>query len=162
MRFVALVTLSLASCLTAAAEVSLALREGCTGTISHFALDPSSGVVRPAEQAGSVELEESGTYVVRNGHLYRAAEGQAVAEATELVSQARADGYDIVIVRREYNSTSNPLRWLSAFSGHPVQVSEVRVIVLSGGKLASNVMVLTKASSYKWSAELTAFAEGRQ
>jgi hypothetical protein len=52
-----------------------------------------------------------------------------LVRAEDILCQCSVDGRDIVVVRKEYNSFSNPLRWLYALSGHPVQVSEIWAII---------------------------------
>ena len=66
---------------------------------------------------------------------------------------AGAHDADLVVVRQEHNSLSNPLRWLAALSGHPVQVSRIAWFLVSEGEVRSGVL-LSRAASSHWSVSL--------
>jgi hypothetical protein len=58
------------------------------------------------------------------------------------------------VVRVEYNSLGGPIRLLSAFAGHPIQVSKVLILAISGEKIRSENEITRKDSSYGWSAKI--------
>lgn len=75
-----------------------------------------------------------------------------IRPALNLLYQCSLDGKDLVIVRREHNSFSSPIRWLAALSGHPVQVSEIWAIVIDGSNDPKETQLISKPASYKWAA----------
>ena len=155
MRWLALTGLILISSFACATEVRLALYEAQSKQTSFHALDLVSGKVSSAQSAGTVELGALEAYRVRNEHVEHVQSGQAIAEATEILCQATTGEVDLVVVRQEYNSFSNPLRWLSAIGGHPVQVSKIVWLLVREGKVVYTTELLQRPASYHWKAELS-------
>jgi hypothetical protein len=91
-------------------------------------------------------------YEIRNCRLQKG--DSQIANAVEILVQARAGALDIVVIRNEYNSFSNPLRILAAIVGHPSQVSEVTALALSDGNVIGRWRLARAASSYEWRAVL--------
>ena len=155
MRSLALTGLLLISGLACATEVRLALYEAQSNQTSFHSLDVASGEVSSAQSAGTVELGTLEAYRVRNEHVEDVQSGQSIAEATEILCQATSGGVDLIVVRQEYNSLSSPVRWLSAFSGHPVQVSKIVWLLVREGKVVHIIELMRKPASYHWKAKLS-------
>jgi hypothetical protein len=134
-----------------AAEVEVTLTEKRTALRTAYAVDMATGTVRGLPEAKGEPLAVIQTYRVESRRLCAAS---CIADAEEILFQGRAGTADVVVVRKEYNSFSNPLRWLAAFSGHPIQVSSIRVVVLVAGARLKQVELVDKPSSYDWEASV--------
>lgn len=55
-----------------------------------------------------------------------------------------------MVVRDEYNSFLGPLKLLYAFSGHPVQVSEIVLLVILNNVVVGEREIIRKESAYRW------------
>jgi len=154
MRHVVLLALLILSSSAYATEVRLTLYEARTKQTTFHALDLSTGVLKPAAAAGTVELPSISEYRVRNEHVETASGGALDAEADEILCQATADDLDVLVVRHEYNSFSNPLYWLAAISGHPIQVSKIVLLLVRDRKVERSIELRREPSSYHWEATL--------
>ncbi len=83
-------------------------------------------------------------------------DGHVLASASQLLCQCRVDGQDIVVVERSRNSV-NPLFFLAAVSGHPVQYGEVWLYVRDDRRTLRQIRLLTGSSANDWRAKV---AEG--
>lgn len=131
-----------------AGEVQIALFEQRISEQSGFLFDTGSMKLRKVQTAVGVELPTIARYESRAGKLY--SNGTALAEADEVLFQCEVDEVDLVVVRDEYNSFSNPLRILSALSGHPVQVSKIVILTIANGQVEAEKELTRKPSSYGW------------
>lgn len=119
-----------------------------------FEIDTASAISSSSASPGGEPLPTIDGYLVRGGRLIRASTNTTIGTAVELLGQVRVSAGDLVIVRQEHNSLSNPLHWLSALTGHPVQVSRITwFLVLNGGGVRSGSL-LRRAASYRWSVRL--------
>ena len=150
--WLAVVVLACAMCNASASEVRLALLELATKQTTFYGLNLESGKVQSASGPGGADLESSTKYEVQN-YKVKGLPGEPLAEAIEILRQATFDGHDILLVRQEYNS-ANPMYWLAAMSGHPVQVSKIVWLDIKDGKLLHSVEIARKPVSYHWQASL--------
>jgi hypothetical protein len=72
--------------------------------------------------------------------------------ADDILAQIHTEDADLLIVRREHNSFGGPLRLLSALAGHPVQVSEIWLLMIKEQKESWSVKLVSKDSIYTWKA----------
>jgi hypothetical protein len=141
-----------ASAPPARCDVAITVFEAKTAaTSTHCVGLDQIALVKTGPAAGPV-LAPTDIYAVKNGRLVH--DATVIADATEILAQARAGHHDVVVLRNEYNSFSNPLRVLSAFLGHPVQVSEIAVLLLREGRVIKRWRLAREASSYEWRADL--------
>lgn len=120
-----------------------------------FEFDTASATVSRSTLPTGEQLPAISDYFVREYQLVRVPTNATVGEAIELLGQVRVSGGDFVVVRQEYNSYSNPLYWLAAFSGHPVQVSRIAWFLVSNGGDVRSGSFLARASSYHWSVDVS-------
>ena len=135
-----------------ASEARLALLELATKQTTFYGLNLDSGKVQSASGPGGADLESGTKYEVQD-HKVKGLSGEPLAEATEILHQTTFDGHDIVLVRQEYNS-ANPMYWLAAMSGHPVQISKIVWLDVKDGKLLHRVEIARKPASYHWQASV--------
>jgi hypothetical protein len=102
-------------------------------------------------QAGA-PLPQISSYSSINCKLVRNVKN--LADADEVLFQCHINEQDIVVVRVEYNSFFGPLKLLSALSVHPIQVSKIVVVAISGSNHVSEKEVVHKDSSYHWVAQI--------
>jgi hypothetical protein len=133
-------------------DISISVFEVSAATTTNNCLNLGTLSVTKTSAATGVALPPINDYSVTNYHL-RAGKTE-LADAVDILAQARFHEMDIVVVRNEYNSFSNPLRLLFAFAGHPVQVSEVIVFALRNHVIVGHWRIARAASSYKWEAVL--------
>jgi len=136
-----------------AADVHLALFELATKQTKFYDLDLESGQVQPAAKADGATLPDSAKYNVQD-YKVKGLSGAPLAEAIEILCQVSLGEHDLIVVRQEYNS-ANPLYWLAAMSGHPVQVSKIVWLDVKGGKLVHSVEIDRQPASYHWQASLS-------
>jgi hypothetical protein len=137
----------------AACDIGIDVFEGRRSvTTSHCVNLATRSVHRSQVQPSGPDLQPIQEYEIRNHRLRK--DGTQIADAVEILVQARADGMDVVVIRNEYNSFSNPLRILAAVAGHPAQVSEVIVLVLREGRVVGRWRLARATSSYEWRAVL--------
>lgn len=132
-------------------ELQLALFEEATKRTTYHSLNLETGKVTPATDASGSPPKATGMYRV-NEYKLVASGGASLMEATEILTQATSGGFDVLVLRDEYNSFSNPLRWLSALAGHPVQVSEIVWVVIKDGAVLHRVELRREPASYRWNA----------
>ena len=136
-----------------AADARLALLEVATKQTSFYELRLDSGEVALApDDGGGAALEDSAKYHVQN-YKVEDSSGAPIADGIDILCQATLGDHDVVIVRQEYNS-ANPLYWLAAMSGHPVQVSRIVWLDVKDGKLLHSREIASKPASYHWQASL--------
>lgn len=141
--------LLLCSITAEAVEPRVSLYEKQTGTTTAYAFDAEHGRVRKLKKARGEVLPRIESYRIESRNLCAAV---CLIEADEILFQGRLGDTDVVVVRKEYNSFSDPLRWLAAESGHPVQVSSIRVVAISAGRLRAKAELTRRAASYHWTA----------
>jgi hypothetical protein len=135
-----------------AIEVKISVLEKDTQVTTSYSFDVASSNLKPLDSASGDAVPQTTTYSVKDGQLL--AGDKNLAEADELLYQCHIDGCDLVIVRDEYNSFSNPLRILSAFAGHPIQVSKIVILKIVDGKVRKQLEIIRKPSSYDWTASV--------
>jgi hypothetical protein len=134
-------------------DATVVLFEARTTGASIHCIDFTKWSVSKSESSGSGLASPSiDRYLVKDHHLrYR---DKTIAEAVEILAQTSVGEHDLVVVRYEYNSFSNPLRLLSAVAGHPVQVSEIIALAVSDGRVVKRWRLARVASSYEWRADV--------
>jgi len=154
MRF-ALIVFSLFLATSArAAELRLALFEEATKQTTYHSLNLDTGNFASAPEASGSSPVAATNYRIVNYKLEPATGGPSLMDATEILAQASTAGFDVLVIREEYNSFSNPFRWLAAFAGHPIQVSKILWVVLKDGKVLYRKELHREPSSYQWKAQL--------
>jgi len=96
----------------------------------------------------AIKNSSTGSYYISDGKV--SFKGRELIDADELLFESNVNGKDVLLVRDEYNSFSNPLKLLSAFVGHPVQTSKIYILVIESGKLKSKLRLQKQDSSYEW------------
>lgn len=140
----------LAAAPAAAGEVKVTLLEKATGQSTHYAFDTRSGDWRRLSGVIGVEARRIQSYRVAGRRLV--AGGKALADADEILAQARVGRTDVVVVRTEERSLSSPWRILAACSGHPVQVSVVSVLTVEAGAVARRQELARSPDTSAWTA----------
>lgn len=133
-------------------ELRLSLLEKRTSTTTAYSLEPSTLAFKHIQTAYGVELPQISTYKSVDRKLV--GNGGALTDADEILFQCHIDELDLVVVRVEYNSFSSPLKLLSAFSGHPIQVSKIIVLTIANDRLIAENEITRKDSSYHWFAKI--------
>jgi hypothetical protein len=137
----------------ASCDIGIDVFEGSGSiTTSHCVNIATKSVRRSDASPSGPDLQPIKEYEIRNDHLQKGK--TQIADAVEILVQARANGLEVVVIRNEYNSFSNPLRILAAVAGHPAHVSEVIVLALSEGRVVGRWRLARAASSYEWRAAL--------
>jgi hypothetical protein len=117
-----------------------------------YAFKIESATLTSLASASGKALQQTNEYSIEERRL--SLHGKRVAKADEILYQCHVGGCDLVIVRDEYNSFSNPLRILSAFSGHPIQVSKIVILTIVDGDLKSQTEIIRRPASYEWTASI--------
>jgi len=137
---------------SARAAVFIEVREAKTNKVTVTSVDAESERAREVPSSGGSPLPATNAFAISDrGLIYQ---GRRVSKAEEVLYQCSTDGFDIAVVREEYNSFSNPLRILAAFSGHPIQVSKVKVVTAKGGGRIWEHVLASEPASYHWSAKV--------
>jgi len=131
-----------------AAELEISVLEVSKEQTNHWSFDTAKSVLKPLKTTTGKALQQTTTYSLRDGKVYRGE--KKVSSATEILYQCRIDGCDLLVVRDEHNSFSNPMRILSAAAGHPIQVSKIVIFKIVDGKLKTKAEIVRKPSSYQW------------
>jgi hypothetical protein len=92
-------------------------------------LDLETGGIA-AERSPSSPVVANHSFTLADDALFR--DLSEVADADQLLAQAKSGDVEIVIYRDEHNSWLNPLR---AIAGHPKQISRVYVRAYKGNRL---------------------------
>lgn len=87
-----------------------------------------------------IPSKQSGKYSISRNKLYFG--GNELHDASSILFEGGMQGYDLLIIKDYYNSFSNPLRWLFAIAGHPVQGNKVYVLKIVNGKLIEREKIL--------------------
>jgi hypothetical protein len=135
-----------------AIEVKISVLEKNTQVTTFYSFDVASSALRPLDSASGKAMPKTTTYSVKDRKLL--AGENSLSDADELLYQCHIDDCDLVIVREEYNSFSNPLRIFSAFGGHPIQVSKIVILEIVDGKVKTQSEIIRKPSSYDWTASV--------
>jgi hypothetical protein len=135
-----------------AVEVSVFRRP--ENVTSCFCLELSPATLEKSRDpdAARTPLPQIADYSIKSERLRFA--GTELTPALEILYQSRLPDADVIVIREEHNSFSNPMRILAALAGHPVQVSTIGVVVVRNGKLVRRWNPLRTASSYDWRAVL--------
>ena len=151
------------SCVVArAADLVVTVTEAKTGREKFFRVETDSLSARKIQAANGEALTkierykiEKGKLMIEKGKLMLIGGNQALIKAENILFQCSAGDSDFVVVRQEYNSLCCPHRVLSAFAGHPIQVSRVAIVKIEGGKVTGHRKLAGRASSYEWSATIS-------
>tara|TARA_R110002167_G_scaffold364668_1_gene587046 strand:+ start:1341 stop:1826 length:486 start_codon:yes stop_codon:yes gene_type:complete len=136
-----------------AESIFIDLLENKSGKTHSYSLDLASFKVVLGRVSGdSIPNSITGKYSIKNEALY--AGGHKLFDADELLFEAKIDDKDIVVIRDEYNSFSNPLKWLSAVAGHPVQTSKIYILEIESKNVINKLRLIKQDSSYRWKVEL--------
>jgi hypothetical protein len=135
-----------------AVEVKILVIEEKTKATTYYTYDVETSGVKPVASVSGGVVAQVRTFSIKDRRLL--AGDRKVTNADQLLFQCRINGVDLVIVRDEYNSFSNPLRILSAFSGHPIQVSKIVILKIENGELKRKATIIQKPSSYEWTATI--------
>ena len=138
---------------TRAADLVVAVTETKTGRERFFRVESDSLSVRKIQATNGEALAKIERYKIEKGKLF--AGDQSLMKAVNILFQCSAGNTDFVVVRQEHNSLCCPHRVLSAFAGHPVQVSKVVIVKIEGGTLIGRRELARRASSYEWTATIS-------
>lgn len=136
-----------------ATDLVVAVKEAKTGREKFFRVETDSLRVRKTQTTNGQALANVTTYRIEKRKLMTG--DQRLIKADDILFQGSAGDSDFVVVRQEYNSLCCPHRVLSAFAGHPVQVSKVMIVKVEGGKVAGHRKLAGRASSYDWAATVS-------
>ncbi len=142
-----------------AEDLLLSLHEVKSQATTNFLLNLKTGKADVVSGDTGDPLIASNVYVVRDWKLVQPVDGKTLIDASQILFQTRVADLDVLIIRDEYNSFSNPFRWLSALAGHPVQVSKILWITIKNGDVIYSVELRREPSSYEWTAGLFAKAK---
>lgn len=135
-----------------ASEFVIALHEKATNETTNYAFDLNTSELRKVSEVFGNEIANTSYYVVRDQKLV--GNGKVLMDADEILYQGQTGGIDLLVIREEYNSFSNPVRWLSALSGHPIQVNKILAVTIKDGNILAQKEIVKKPSSYHWSAHV--------
>jgi hypothetical protein len=152
MKFAAALFALLVSTQAGAAQLQISVYEKLTNTTTAFAFDTSSRKMRELSEAKGEDLPQLSKYSVVKEQLRAGPLGYM--DATEVLYQCQIEGLDIVVLRDEYNSISNPLRLLAALVGHPIQVSQIIFVAIADGEVVFEKRLAREPASYRWKAEV--------
>lgn len=133
-------------------ELHLTLLEKKTSATVAYSLESTTLAFRKIETADGAELPQIQKYKVSARKL--ANNAIALADADEILYQCKIGEIDLIVVRVENNSFSNPMKLLSALSGHPVQVSRIVILTIDNDRVISEKEVTSRDSSYGWAAKV--------
>ncbi|MBS1994650.1 MAG: hypothetical protein JSS86_00010 [Cyanobacteria bacterium SZAS LIN-2] len=139
--------------LAVAAPVTVDVLEKSTGQTTSVQFDAKTAAIRPASPGARLEIPQLARYAVVDRSLVVG--GVAISKADDLLYQCEADGFDIVVVRVEHNSFSNPFRWLTALAGHPIQVSTIYIETIKDKTIVARREIVFKPASYEWAAKVS-------
>ena len=152
MRKLAIVLLFITS-LANAGAIRVDVLEKSTGKSTIYWLDVMSLSLVKRDLASMREIPQSSTYSLSNRKL--TVDGVSITAADDILFQCPVEGFDLVIVRVDHNSISNPLRVLTAFSGHPIQVSVIYMLKIKDRAVVLKREITHKPASYEWSAKVS-------
>jgi hypothetical protein len=152
MQKIFVVLLFLAS-IANAGTVRVDVLEKSTGKSTNYWFEVGSLAPVKGALASIREIPQSSIYSLRNGKL--TVGGVAISAADDILFQCAVEGFDLVIVRVEHNSISNPLRVLTAVSGHPIQVSTIYILKIKNHVVVLKREIIHKPASYEWSAKVS-------
>lgn len=135
-----------------AGRVQLSLHEQSTASTKIYSVDTDNLALTPLSVVEGAELPQTTRYTSVDRKLVVG--NVKLVDADDVLFQCELDGVDLVVVRVEYNSFGGPIRLLAAFAGHPIQVSKVLILAISGGKILSEKEITRKDSSYVWNAKI--------
>jgi hypothetical protein len=149
-----MLTVSVLTCATAfASEVKITLLEEHGNQKNYYSLDTDAMSVRIADSATGRALSAIEKYSIKNHHLV--VNGQQLADADEILSQTRLDGFEIVIVRREQTSLASIGRIFSAANGNPTRVNVILVLKLQGNAIMAQREITKRGGSQHLTAKMS-------
>lgn len=98
--------------LTEASDVFISIVETRTSEQTNYIFDVATSTLSKTQAIAGGELPPIKKYVSRHEKLYSS--DTVLADADEVLFQCEVEGVDLVVVRDEYNSFSNPIRILCA------------------------------------------------
>jgi hypothetical protein len=103
---------------TARADFVVRYKEMSTGKTSSVLIRTAERrLERKASNAAKGVLPQIDAFSVQSRRLKHI--GRGISNAEEILYQSSVDGYDVAVVREEYNSFASPWRLIAAMSGHP-------------------------------------------
>jgi len=127
--------------------------EKSTGANTNYWFEAES-LALAKEKSGTIsEIPQSSNFSLVNRKLM--VDGIATSAADDILYQCSVDGFDLIVVRVEHNSFSNPFRWLTALSGHPIQVSTIYVLKIKDHEVLKRREIVHKPASYEWRATIS-------
>lgn len=118
-----------------------------------FRIDPAEKKVVSDKPTAGKPIAQISKYVTKDDrHIWMGA--KQLGRADDIFAQAFIGGTDVLIVRREHNALLNPLKFLIAITGHPIQVSEIWVVALVDGKEIWSERLVSKDAVYRWKVRL--------
>ena len=118
-----------------------------------FRIDLAAKTAIAAKPVSERTLTQTAKYATKDDRHFWSGSKQ-LGRADDVLAQASLNGIDVLVVRREHNAFLNPLKFLSALSGHPIQVSEIWVIALVDEKEIWSERLVSKDSVYRWKVSL--------
>ena len=147
------VPLLLAASIAQSSPVKIDVLEKSTAVTRTYWYDVNSSSLTKAEHPVHGPIPPLTRYVSADRKL--TLNGLAISAADDILYQCRVEDMDVVVVRVEHNSVSNPLRVLTAVAGHPIQVSTIYVLKIRNQSLLSRRELVHKPASYDWSATVS-------
>ncbi len=123
-----------------------------TNRITYYSYDTHSNALRTTRPEPGTAKASEGPFKVTE-HRKLALGARELTGADQILFQGRTGNAWFLIVTDEYNSL-NPLHWVSAISGHPIQVTKVLILVVRDDKLVVEKEVTGKGASYDWQASV--------
>lgn len=81
-------------------------------------------------------------------------QGKGIVDAYQILFQGQSEKIKVAIIRDERNSYSSLKKIGAALAGHPVQKSEIVLILIENDKVILNEKLISKDSSYDWNASV--------
>ena len=117
-----------------------------------FYLDLENLKIEPESKIYGDSIPKTSVYRISNRLIIK--DSIVIGPGDDLLYQCNLNSLDVLIIRKEYNSFSNPIRILMAISGHPVQVSEIRIVVRNEKTNLMEEVLRRKKNAYNWYAKV--------
>jgi hypothetical protein len=147
-----IVCVALIANLAHAAEVKVSLLECKTAATTSYAFDIETAVLKDIPIATGIILSQTTRFSVQDDRLFVG--GKKLTKAKQILFQCNIDGVDLVVIRRIHVTIATPLRLLSAFAGHPMEINEIAILKVVDGKLIGEREMTRKLSSWDWTANV--------
>jgi hypothetical protein len=152
-RGLVIIFLMLRCAIAHAADLVVTVTEAKTGQEKFFRVETDSLSTTKLQATNGEAMTKIAKYEIKKRKLI--AGDRALVKADDILFQCNAGNADFVVVRQEYNSLRWPHWVLSAFAGHPIQVSRVVIVKIADGNVVGHRKLAGRASSYEWRATIS-------